>query len=445
MWVVQRRIILMVACLTLFTGAAQGMAASPGKTVITFLARDWPPELEWEREVIAQFEKENPNIDVDIITYPAGGPARQEKLALLWASGNPPDVWGHGGPVKTFDVRGWLLDMSKYVRRDHAELNAGDFFPAAWNAYRTGARQWGLSMNSVGTFMVYNRNAFAEAALAPPPSSWDDPGWSYEVMVQAARKLTQRTPDNRVSRFGLSVPTTGYDALMWSWYWGGDWFDARAYETGRPAEIHLTDPGTVASLTRIVELMWDLRVIPGGDPWDTPPQGNAFLDGKVGMSVIPGWSLSNYIKYAGEVDWGLAAMPQGRTRANLIFTDPWLIGSRTKHPEEAWKLVKFLVREDVMASYVERMSFMPARTSAAQSYVKKLANQARMSETQVMSVLGGAQEHGRESIDHTIYGYETIERILDPTLADIYARQKSPREALVEAQRLINAALRELQ
>ena len=82
-----------------------------------------------------------PTSSSELIT-PVGSAGFLEKLITLWAVGQPPDVWDHGGFVASYIEQGWLLDLSPFVRRE-PNLER-DFFPGAWRAYQQDGRMWGM-------------------------------------------------------------------------------------------------------------------------------------------------------------------------------------------------------------------------------------------------------------------------------------------------------------
>ena len=136
-----------------------------------------------------RFEESNPGIKVEILSLP-GGSARDERLTVLYAGDQMPDIWGEGGSTATFHVFDWVLDLAPFVERDRDELDIDDFLPAAWaNVYRDSqiiGMPWGMSTSA----FAFNRARLDEAGLSYPPVSWTDASWNYDVLLQYARQLT---------------------------------------------------------------------------------------------------------------------------------------------------------------------------------------------------------------------------------------------------------------
>lgn len=64
------------------------------------------------------------------------------------------------------------------------------------------------------------------------------------------------------------------------------------------------------------------------------------------------------------IRWGLALPPRGKRGRPIRYTSTgWVIWSGTKHPQEAWELVKFLNSKEVMKEYCFDNYFVPSRNS----------------------------------------------------------------------------------
>ncbi|MGE5482686.1 MAG: ABC transporter substrate-binding protein [Bacteroidota bacterium] len=389
------------------------LPSAVAKTTITvYLRESIPVEYEWEKRVIADFEKKNPDIDVQIVTET--GSTYDAKLLTLWATGNPPDVWDHGGTVNTYFYNDWLLDLGPYVRRDAAEINAADFFPAAWRAYRDGDKQWGMPFVSVGSFTWYNTDLLDAAGLQSPAADWNDTGWTWQRVQDYARKLTTYKPNGPIERAGLVIIHWSYLDIQYSWSFGGDWFDETAWRQGVPSRPTFDTPANREAYQTMVDMLYRQRVAITFENTTTDYASNLyptkqFTGGNAAMAVGEGpWLVMGQLDGI-KFRWGMAPFPRGGQTKNytsMVYTDPWMISSKAKNPEAAWKFVKYITSAEVMKDYVKIGNFAPARKSAVLDYVNRLSQASRHhSAAEVLLALAGSQEYGREALDHVIVGW----------------------------------------
>lgn len=388
-----------------------------------------------------RFEESNPGIKVEILSLP-GGSARDERLTVLYAGDQMPDIWGEGGSTATFHVFDWVLDLAPFVERDRDELDIDDFLPAAWaNVYRDSqiiGMPWGMSTSA----FAFNRARLDEAGLSYPPVSWTDASWNYDVLLQYARQLTRRTADGRVEVFGFETWLWEDYLLTWAHLFGGDWFDAASYETGIVNQVTINRPETMAAYEEIIKLIHDMQVMPGpgGAAWATGPvHWEPFASGQIATRITSSWAYEMYFD-AGLEDWGIAAIPQFPAgRHSLVANDAWHIWKHTNHPEEAWQLVKFLTSREAMEFFSRGTLFGPARISALNPYVTDLAERLRMSPQDVIEVLVGSQTHGVESQDHVFHAWSEFRSIAAEVLPRAWSKELPLATVLNDAQRRMQA------
>jgi multiple sugar transport system substrate-binding protein len=109
--------------------------------------------------------------------------------------------------------------------------------------------------------------------------------------------------------------------------------------------------------------MWDDRVMATFTDVNNIGTQLAFARGKLAMSEDGSWALKNILEHA-NFRVGVAPMPAGPARrVTLSTTDGFGIYSGTRHPEEAWELVKFLVSEEYALAMARANLLQPARLS----------------------------------------------------------------------------------
>jgi multiple sugar transport system substrate-binding protein len=109
--------------------------------------------------------------------------------------------------------------------------------------------------------------------------------------------------------------------------------------------------------------MWDDRVMATALDVQNLETRQAFITGRVAMVEDGSWALKDIL--AGSTfRVGVAPFPAGPARrVTLATTDGFGIYGRTRYPEAAWELVKFLVGQDYGRAMARTNFLQPARIS----------------------------------------------------------------------------------
>src|SRR5687767_7829728 len=185
-----------------------------------------PPEAITKAEVFKQFEARYPGLKVELDNG-SGGAAYADKLSAMTAGGTPPDVfWFDPALFLEYARRGFLLDLAPLLKRDRYDL--ADFHERSLGQYEWQGRRYGMPKDFPARGMYFNRNAFEQAGVAPPPVSYADAGWTWSRFLDAAQKLTRER--NGVTYFGWTMGTGFREWMVWVYANGGELVNREATE-----------------------------------------------------------------------------------------------------------------------------------------------------------------------------------------------------------------------
>lgn len=286
----------------------------------------WDVEIEGLLIQMAEdFMQINPHIEVEVLTQPWLD--YWDKLAILNATGNPPDVYNMS-PAYLWDYanNGLVVNLEKYV----AELPQDSYFWSIMDALRYPYRDsdlYAFPFGWVTTMMYYNRSIFQEAGLNLPDGSWD---W-FELR-EVAKKLTRDRDGDGVNDIWGYFSSSSHEVIDAAIYsWGGAVLDSK-----RQTSL-LTDEKSIEAIQFFVDLIHVDRVAP------PPGVGASFVDGTLAMWPAASYNISSLVDHYSDLDWAVALMPAG-PEERLIYGAPdnVVISSHSKHPDEAWEFVKYL-------------------------------------------------------------------------------------------------------
>ncbi len=319
--------LLVLACLTTLLIPA---ALADGKVEITFYGQ--PGKTESNRQIIAAFEAQYPNIKVTHVELAAETDQRLATMsAILQAKDPSMDVFEVDctWPLM-FISAGWLADMSDVMS---AEEKA-EFFDGTIAAGSYEGRQYTLPLYIDMGCLFYRKDVLEKYGYEVP-KTWDE-------LIQTSVEIMQKDPDITA---GFTSAWRQYEALTccaleFIWAAGGDIIDA-------DGNVVINSPETVAGIQMMYDMMNTYKITdPGVMSYNWGGTRGAFYSGHVlftrdWQAVIDGANDPKQSNIVGLV--GYCPLPVGAAGLNPNTTGGWHIGvsAYSAHPEEAKLFAKF--------------------------------------------------------------------------------------------------------
>lgn len=436
-------VMLLTACKPATTTTEQapaaGQPAAPAEKVeVIWYVRTNEVEQKWENEtIIPDFEAKNPNIKINLVVVAWAD--FDTKMQTMIAAGTPPDIWSHWGPsgFQDYVKRGLVADLTPLIEKD--KFDVSDFLPDVLKIYQVDGKYYGLPILTGGSFIFYNQNLFDAAGVSYPTTNWDDTSWTYDAFLEKCKALTKTsaTFDPAKDIFGCNLGFWPNDAF--AWMWGQDFYPDSAYQTGFADTAYLDKPAVIAAFQAKQDIVWKLHYQP--DPAQASAfTGDLFATGKVAMNLTGVWGWWQNIT---DFKWGVGALPYGAPgRKDVVFTDPWMLSSKSPHPEEAWTFLKYLVSPDVQASWTKLTGAPPVRASLLDGWYKQFPS---MKPEGVKEVFEGSLKYGRESPNHLLVKFDQLNQVVGSAVDPISNNDKTAADALPAANTALIEALKSIQ
>lgn len=261
-----------------------------------------------------------------------------QKTKMAVSGGVPPDIaglWSRDVPV--FANFNAATPLDDWIKRDGPSPD--EYQKCYWDMCVYEGRVWALPTTPSTIAMYWNKDLFKNAGLDP-----ERPPKTLAELDAYNEKLTKRDANGRISQMGFHPGEPGW----WNYAWG-NWFGGpHATLDGR--RLLLDSKEWIAAYTWLNKLAEtygraEMRTFKGGLGTFDSPQ-NAFIAGKVGM-VFQGVWMANYIRmHNPSLRWGVAPFPgpggDETHPVTLAQADVLLIPRGCKHPEEAWRFVRYV-------------------------------------------------------------------------------------------------------
>lgn len=329
--------------------------AADGEVTLEF-AQWWEPELPDGafRELMDEFEAENPGITVELLSGPYA--STKEQLFAGAAAGTMSDVVGLDGAwVSDFAKQGAIADLTELMSEsdyDDSEL--------ASQIKIDGATYMIPVVNFVYP-MFTNDDLLAEAGVTAPPTDRTE----FAAAAKAVAGLGEDT-SGWILPLSLEAPNgIQNDVMSWVWASGGSMLDE-----GRP---DLTNDD-VTGAVEYLKGLWDDGVIaPGAFTMKEQDKVEEFTNGRVGM-MIDSLAHINLIRESNpELNFSISALPaeDGFAGERGIPYASWGIGvaDGSEHKAEAWKLVEFLMSEETNSKLSSIANAFPGNTKSVPDFV----------------------------------------------------------------------------
>lgn len=325
--------------------------------------------------MIKEFEKQNPNIKVDVEVV-AWNDYYTKLGTLLNAGEAGPDVFEVGYEnFVTYASKGVLLDLTDVISADK-DFNPNIYKKLAYDAFKYNGKQYGVVQNFSNVVLFYNKDLFDQHNVEYPK-----PSWTWEEELEAAKKLT----DAENGIWGTYAPIQ-----FWEFY------KTIAQNGGRVfSEDNKTVTINSKQCVEAFEWMLDKARVhkvspPLNDDTFTQPDAdlNAFKAGKIAMLRTGIWNFGRFND--APFEWDIALEPGNTQKAHHFFADGLVVSKNTKQADAAWKFIKFMTSDPfVVNQRIEKGWSVPAVADqkVMEAYYKQTPPKSKIVVTEALDSL----------------------------------------------------------
>lgn len=309
------------------------------------------------REMITQFEKDNPNIEVDEQAIPVDG--YRQRISTVAAADELPDVFlTYPGSFTDEFYKGDLIQPITPLFENNPDWKKS-FLSGALKPYEYDGELYSAPVAmSATSFLFYNKDLFEKNDLEAP-KTWDE--FTKVIKFFNEQDITPLAMGNKAPWVAQS---TTFSAIA-NRVTGTDWFLNAVEQNG----ASFTDPVFIDALNHFKELV-DHGAYPDGvNSMDNTQAEQYFAQGKAAMMINGSWTLSSLGASASEEvmsNIGITVVPaikDGEGPGNTITGGPgggYLLSSTTEgaNKDAALKLIYALSNADAQKAIAESNSMV---------------------------------------------------------------------------------------
>ncbi len=324
---ITRVLTALLMALTLTTAA---FAAPPSDIKATIKVYRWGTDLDIRQveAATARFKKRYPNVTV-VVQYGNNNPWSDyiSQFMNIVASGDAPDICTM--PIEgiaTVASRVPLVDLEELLEdNEEAQAMLADIEPNITGGLRWNGKLRFFPFEWNNVVVYYNVDLFEEAGV-PPPSS----DWTWDDMLEAAKKLTKRDANGHTSQYGLFL--SGIYFTLAPWFMTND-TNVLTPDWRAP---NVKDPKFAETLSFLYDLINVHKVAPSFAKNDVGI--GAFVSGNAAMFLAGRWPTPDILD--SKINFDVQYFPQKRKQVTVYGIGGNCILESSANPELAWEYVK---------------------------------------------------------------------------------------------------------
>lgn len=303
-------------------------------TAIKYATWGSQTEIEILKPLLSEFEKQNPDIKVELLHIPQN---YFQKIHLLFASNSAPDVIFINNYYLPFFANANVLEPY--------ERDLKEFENKALDALKFENKQYAIPRDISVIVIFRNKNLFKNCNVKLTP----DIG-TMKDFLEISEKF------KKCGVYGISFeekPPLFYLSYLMSEGGGILSDDAKTNI--------LNSKNSQKGLKFYFDLRNKYHVAPTASESANKTMAQMFLQGKMAMHLTGHWLVPKYLEEA-SFEWDTVTFPKGSS-GSVVSLDAsgWAISKSSKHKDEAKKLVDFLSSKDSIQKYTQSGLIVPAR------------------------------------------------------------------------------------
>ncbi|MEW6555818.1 MAG: sugar ABC transporter substrate-binding protein [Elusimicrobiota bacterium] len=389
-------ILILVSCFLLL------LTSCTKKTVLKLMVWGTQEEVKTARYYLKTFYKYNPEIKVEIIST---NPFEfHGKLLELENKNGYPDVFYISREWFEFFVStGILCDLTDFIKQDK-EFGFDDFYDNVKKSFAISGRYYAIPKDFTPLILYYNQNIFDDCKVKYPTENWN-----WAEFLETAKKTTSNDHYGFVFEFWLG------QYAPWLWNASGDFFD-------RKGNWNLYSKENIKALDFLQDMVYKYKTSPSPKVLQKKSATQLFIEGRAATFSSGRWSCLDF-KNIKSFKWNVCSLPKYKNKTTVLLAVGYGINQKSKHKEDAWKLVRFLTGAGGEILVAQQGQAIPARRSIAQSpyFINSLPGIDNY-------VFLKAIENGK--FTPTSANWPEIIKIMDKHLNSIFTEQIPPQKAL---------------
>jgi len=323
-------LLIMAFSLSLTLAACGDDSSGDSKIVLSYA--DWG-SAEMNQALIDVYEEKNPNVEVNLRKDITGtGGDFTANLLNAQQAGALPDVFAIDN-VPTGYSNGMLLDISEYW---DADPDTEAIYPNIKETAVYGEGRYAVPSFQFIKGIMLNLNIFEEYNITVP-----DKDWTYDEFVQIAKEIRQAGKSDIV--YGIDP---WYGDLDFAAIWPTQDFEDVGYQTWDGEQFNFTSDAWIEAFEARNDLM-SQDVVAGFTEEEMEVLGDVWpwYNGNIGMRIDATFNLwmVEGMREENGIEVGFWPYPGGDAgQFPPTILDYQVVSSQTDHPEEAYKLAKFM-------------------------------------------------------------------------------------------------------
>lgn len=343
-------------------GSVPKPAAPKEKVTIRWIAPEKPEDFQFA-ELKKLFEERNPDITVEYIYTPDKA---EDKLRAMMSAGDPPDISKVNDDYMTaYAIRDLATPLDDLMKKHGVKDGDSSFYPFFWTWPKVNGKHYAWPIGYASRAFYINIDLFEKAGVPLPPKEWGDPSWTWDKMLEVAKKLTKDTNgDGKPDQWGVSIFHTTAAEETFARTAGGTGIyspDGRSFTLGEGKNLE--------AMKWLQELATVHKVHPLKSEFSQQKAQDMFAAGKIAMLYLDSRYTSRFRTQIGDkFKFALRPLPMKEAPKVEVSVDSEIIPKGAKHPDEAFRFLKFLTEEDAQKIMAEAGFDTPVRPAYTEKY-----------------------------------------------------------------------------
>lgn len=405
-------VFVMFSSLLTGCGGSKSTGSSTGKqtTIISWIhpfMEDTDAEKKMWDGFVQKFEKENPDIKVNLQTVPWG--SRDQRMLTAFSAGKGPDVvYLIPDHLAQFGYMGIIEPLDNLIPQNVKD----DYLPNTLQAASIDGKLYGLPMLQTIMGWYYNTDMLKEAGWDTNklPETWDE-------FLNCCKMIKEKT--GKYAYYGMELsnfPQMTYYPYLWQA--GGDILD-------KDGNVVIDSDATRKSMN----FMRELYAYAPEDSVTATDQHDALLkEQKIAIAFSADYpTLVKDCKF----NWKLGPALKDQQQGTYGTIGSWAISHTSKNKEAAAKWITFLTAPDQMKIFLNNTKYFAPRKSLQDMY----------KDDPVMNELAKQAQYVKPGVVHP--AGRSILLIINPELQGVVMGKETPDEAIKKLVPAIEKAVKD--